>query len=215
MINKLIEKLKDWRASDSSLIVIISKFLYYKLRGKNILACQRTIIKGAKNIDTGSYRLSVGVDYVGFVHKKDWTYLNIQGKFKINGHFSIGKGCRFDIGKNAAVEVDSSLIKPFTKVIIAHKLHIGKGTAISWNCQLLDEDFHQIEYEGRKNNDENGIFIGDNVWIGSYTSIYKGAKIPNGCIVASNSVVKGPFAEENVLIAGNPAKIVKRNVSWK
>jgi hypothetical protein len=28
-------------------------------------------------------------------------------------------------------------------------------------------------------------------------------------------VVKGCFDEENVLIAGNPAKVIKRNISWQ
>ncbi len=94
-----------------------------------------------------------------------------------------------------------------------HKLKIGDNCAISWNCQFLDEDFHEIKYQGKKETPEE-IIIGNKVWIGSNVCVYKGTFIPNGCVIASNSVVKGGFEEENVLIAGNPAKVIKRNISW-
>jgi serine acetyltransferase len=34
-------------------------------------------------------------------------------------------------------------------------------------------------------------------------------------VIASNSIIKDVFKEKNSLIAGNPAKIIKRNVQWK
>jgi acetyltransferase-like isoleucine patch superfamily enzyme len=184
------------------------------MRGKQILPHRATIIKGMKNIDTNGW-LKIGMGYVGFTHKRDTTFLNVQGKFIIQGSVSIEKGCRLDIGKNATLEIGGgSFINPFTKIIIQHGLKIGKNCSISWDCNFLDEDFHKLEYENRKELLENKIIIGDCVWIGSNTSVYKGSIIGKGSVIASNSVVKGKFEEENVLIAGNPAKIVKRNVHW-
>ena len=84
----------------------------------------------------------------------------------------------------------------------------------SWDCQFLDDDFHEISYLGKIPTD-NSIIIGDNVWIGCGVKIYKGTKIASGCVVASNSIVKGVFDIENTLIAGNPAKIIKENIIWK
>ncbi|WP_261156851.1 acyltransferase [Serratia liquefaciens] len=43
----------------------------------------------------------------------------------------------------------------------------------------------------------------------------KGTNIASGCVVAANSVVSGDFLESNCLIAGSPARVVKRNISWK
>lgn len=49
--------------------------------------------------------------------------------------------------------------------------------------------------------------IGDNVFIGTYAVINPGCKIGNNVIIGANSVVTKSFPD-NVVIAGNPAKII-------
>lgn len=51
------------------------------------------------------------------------------------------------------------------------------------------------------------VSIGDNVFIGENAMILMGTTIGNNCIVGANSLVKGVFPD-NVVIAGNPAKVV-------
>jgi acetyltransferase-like isoleucine patch superfamily enzyme len=92
---------------------------------------------------------------------------------------------------------------------------MGSGSAISWNCSFLDDDLHQLQYDGRAaKTQDRKIIIGDCVWICCNVTVLKGVIIPNGCVVGSNSVVKSAFSEENTLIAGNPARIVKRGIRW-
>lgn len=175
---------------------------------------QHADIRGAKNITTHGI-LHVGTDYVGFNSRKDQTVLNINGQAIFNGSFSIGRGCRMDIGSKATARFGkNSFVNPFSLFVIMNELEIGDDCAISWYCQFLDEDFHEIQYEGKKEK-SSSIIIGNKVWIGANTCIYKGTTIPDGCVVASNSVVRGIFTEKNVLIAGNPAKVIKHNISWK
>jgi acetyltransferase-like isoleucine patch superfamily enzyme len=183
---------------------------------KTIMAHQKTIIRGTNHLKCMGL-LDIGVGFVKFMHKKDVTYINIKGKLSIKGDYSIGRGCRFDIDDHAIVEIgQGGYINANTNVIIMHSLTIGDNCAISWNCQLLDEDFHNIRYDGRKSkeNKDKGIIIEDDVWIGCAVFIYAGSKISKGSVVAANSVVRNVFDEENVLIAGNPATIIKRNVKW-
>lgn len=59
------------------------------------------------------------------------------------------------------------------------------------------------------------LTIGNHVWLGEKVTILKKAKIPDGCIVGTCSVVTRRFEEDNVLIAGNPAEIRKKNVFWE
>ena len=58
------------------------------------------------------------------------------------------------------------------------------------------------------------VVIGYHVWIGNRAILLKGVHIPNDCIIGTASVVTKRFEEEHVCIAGVPAKIVKRDVSW-
>lgn len=195
-------------------ILSIAKFYYYKLKGKQLLVYPNTIISGIKNIATNGI-VSIGIDYFGFVSKRDFTFLNIRGKLITYGEFSIGRGCRFDIGSDAiCILHKNSYISPFTNFIIMHGISIGEACAISWNCQFLDEDFHSIEYPNKKTNEEKKIVIADKVWIGCNVNIFKGTFIAKGCVIAANSVVRGIFAEENCLIAGNPAIVIKQNINW-
>lgn len=52
------------------------------------------------------------------------------------------------------------------------------------------------------------IEIKENVWLGNNVVILAGTIIGKNSIVGANSVVKGEFPE-NVIIQGNPAKIIK------
>jgi acetyltransferase-like isoleucine patch superfamily enzyme len=90
---------------------------------------------------------------------------------------------------------------------------VGNGCVISWDCQFLDEDFHWLEYEGKVERDKK-IAIGDHVWIGCGVTVLKGARVPNGCVVAANSVVTKAFQEEKCILAVNPARIIKSDVAW-
>jgi virginiamycin A acetyltransferase len=51
--------------------------------------------------------------------------------------------------------------------------------------------------------------IGNDVWIGQNTTILPGVKIGNGVIIGTKSVV-GRDAEPYSIIAGNPAKIIRK-----
>lgn len=102
-------------------------------------------------------------------------------------------------------------------------IYIGNNTAIGGNCKILDNDFHPIEAEERLAllQDRNGgdsdlipareIHIGENCFIGCNTIILKGTVLGDNCVVGAGAVVCGEF-EDNCVIAGNPARVVKKMV---
>lgn len=51
------------------------------------------------------------------------------------------------------------------------------------------------------------VSIGENVFIGTGSTVLMGTTIGDNCIVGSNSEVKGDFPRDSV-IAGNPAKVI-------
>ena len=52
------------------------------------------------------------------------------------------------------------------------------------------------------------VSIGNNVWIGGSTVLCPGAHLGNNVVVAAGSVVTKSF-DDNVMIGGVPAKIIK------
>ncbi|MBS4868890.1 MAG: acyltransferase [Eubacterium sp.] len=101
-------------------------------------------------------------------------------------------------------------------------IYIGENTCIGGNCKILDNDFHPIDAEDRIKllSDVHGgdaselipskeIHIGKNCFIGCNSIILKGTILGDGCVVGAGAVVTGVF-EDNCVVAGNPAKVIKR-----
>jgi acetyltransferase-like isoleucine patch superfamily enzyme len=203
------------KGADTKFWRVLYRYCLYKIKyNKDIFVHNRVIIKGIQNIKSNTV-LQIGLGNANFVHKYDVTYLNISGSLIFKGNHTIGRGCRFDIAKNAEVIIGKDgYINANSTFIINHKLVIGDDCVVSWNCQFLDDDFHEIQYEGKIDR-RNNISIGNHVWIGCDVKIFKGSQIPDGCVVAAGSIVRGIIKEKNALIGGNPAKVIKQNIHWK
>ena len=95
-------------------------------------------------------------------------------------------------------------------------LQIDDDCLFSWGIKMRTSDGHSVvDIEtNRAINLPKNIYVGKHVWIGEDVKILKGGVIPSNSIVASNSVVTKAFADQNVIIAGIPAKISKTGVNW-
>ena len=94
---------------------------------------------------------------------------------------------------------------------------VGKNCMFSGSINIWPTDGHAImDINSGKviNLGEKGVIIGDNCWIGQNAHFTKNSIIKNGTIVGAHSVVTKEFHLENIIIAGNPAKIIKENVTW-
>lgn len=211
-MQKLHDLIRKCRAIGESVFLTLVRYAFNRLRGVNLLQSGNCEIRGRENMEIGGV-LQVGMDYQGFTHRRDRTLLNVRGKLECRSDFSIGKGCRIDIGPDAEVSLGKGYINGLTNLIISDRLTIGEGCAIAWGCELLDSDFHKIEYDGAVEK-AGGITIGDNVWIGNGVTIARGANLPDGTVVAACSLVNKAFTEPNTLIGGVPAKVLRRGVSW-
>lgn len=108
-------------------------------------------------------------------------------------------------------------MKASSAIICEKDIVFGKDALISWECLIMDTDFHNI-YDGVEENDKRvnnpeKIFIGAHVWVGCRSSILKGSHIPDGSVVGAGSVVCKKLHEENSVYCGNRA--VRSNIVWR
>lgn len=94
-------------------------------------------------------------------------------------------------------------------------INIGNSVLIGWTVSLRDTDGHAIATNGVESPEKKPIFIDDHVWVASECTLLKGTSIARDNIIGCKSLVCGSeILESNCLIAGTPAKIRKKGVSW-
>ena len=121
---------------------------------------------------------------------------------------------------NVEVEIQDNLTSAQVNIFAYQSntpIRIGANCLFSREVNIRSGEVPHAIYDATTCEDldkSEGIFIGDHVWIGEHAFILKKATIPSNCIVGAMSVVTKRFNEENVVIAGNPARICKRNIMW-
>ena len=88
------------------------------------------------------------------------------------------------------------------------KITIGRGTYIAPNVGLITSN-HNLE-DLDKHDPPKPIYLGEKCWIGMNSMILPGVTLGPHTIVGAGSVVIDSFEKGNCVIAGNPAKIVKK-----
>ena len=92
---------------------------------------------------------------------------------------------------------------------------IGNNCMISWGIDIWCTDVHTItDLDGNAQNYGKSIEIGNHVWIGKDVKIGKNTKVSDDSIIGWGSIVTRKFEETNVILAGNPAKIIKKDINW-
>jgi acetyltransferase-like isoleucine patch superfamily enzyme len=94
-------------------------------------------------------------------------------------------------------------------------LRIGDDCLVSWDVEVRCSDSHAIFEQQTKTriNFAENIEIGNHVWIGLRCVILKGATIGSGSVVGAGSVVT-KSVPANVVVVGNPARVVRSGVVW-
>jgi acetyltransferase-like isoleucine patch superfamily enzyme len=166
-----------------------------------------------------NHYLRPACDYLGEHHTimKPW-YVSISGP-----NIEIGK-CATIIGepdKRVTIAVwgrepglgsikigNYALISPGVRISASDDIVIGDSVMIANGAYITDADWHGIYDRAHRNEGITPVKIGNNVWLGDHCAILKGVTIGDNSIVAANAVVT-KSVEANVIVAGNPARVVK------
>lgn len=95
------------------------------------------------------------------------------------------------------------------------KIIVGDDCMFAQNISIRTSDSHPIYNEQKQiiNYPEN-VYIGNHVWVGTHVYVLKGVRLNDDIVIGACSLVSKSFDTKNVIIAGNPAKIIKENCNW-
>jgi acetyltransferase-like isoleucine patch superfamily enzyme len=216
-------KIAQYPQSKRKLFSVYTVFLGRKNK-KRIIGINNKIITES------SILIDINFDIVGnnnciYIDEKS-TLNKVNFKIKGDNHkVHIGKECTFNrgsfiwiednncsltIGDNTSIEnVHIALTEPNSKI------SIGSDCMLAYDIDIRCGDSHSvIDLETEKRiNYAKDIQIQDHVWIAANAKILKGVVIGKNSIVALGAIVTKDVAS-NVIVAGNPAKVVKTNITW-
>lgn len=160
----------------------------------------------------GNAYLNFGLLIIGMSNKNQ---IVLGKNVDLYGCLSVGKNGKIAIGDYTGMG-RRALIQALDKV------EIGRFGYIAPDVLILDSNHHSIYAKDRMIDAigaEKGIFsenvatkpikIGNHVWIGRRAMILKGVTIGDRSIIGANSVVTHDVPED-VVVAGSPARIVKK-----
>ena len=110
---------------------------------------------------------------------------------------------RLTVGKRCWINTEC-MFDLSASITIGDDVALGQGVALITNT-------HEIAGpEGRAGSlRREPIVIGSGTWLGTRSTVLPGVVIGSGCIVAAGSMVT-KSVEQNTLVAGVPAKVVRR-----
>lgn len=140
-----------------------------------------------------------------------------SGRIVFLGGATIGQGTRIFVKSTGDLIFGENFWGTAENAISCHKrIEFGRSVLLAFGILLMDTDTHQImsATDDRVVNPDSAIVIGDRVWIGCNAIILKGSEIKERSVVGAGAVVNKKFASSNVIIAGNPAQVVREGISW-
>lgn len=220
LLQKIVSKI-NYILGDMSLKNICQMIKYnlmdnriLKFSPRNLIIFRRGAILSMKKhsqIELNG-RLNIGAKRVkgNFVSTRiqmdDYTRLTVNGNFMVNEESYIW------ITHSGHLILEGGFMNEKVTITCGSEIHIGKNAHIAREASIRDYDGHYIESPSYRT--AKPIYIGDNVWIGYRALIMKGVTIGEGSIIAANAVVTKDVPP-HCIVAGNPAKIIRRNIKWK
>lgn len=193
----LVRLLYACHATASNVLAFALRFFWYEplFRGQCETVGRRFYMERLPFF-TGTGRIAIG-DGVRLSGKSSFMFHN---RFRSRPELSIG---------------DGTFIGHDCHFRIANSVRIGERCLIAAHVDLSDFDGHPLDPARRRAgeppdaNQVRRLVVGNDVWIGTGAAVLKGVVIGDRSIVGAHSVVTKEVPAD-VIVAGNPARIVRR-----
>lgn len=176
-----------------TIALLVSKIFifFYKLRYGRRIKFGKNVIINHKLRLSGKGKLIIGDDVVMWAHEENnrFNFYSPQAQIKIGNR----------------AKLNGVFCHAYTLIEIGEDCMLGSAT-------LMDTDFHTFDdpkHVLHGNELSKPIHIQKGVWLAGQSVILKGVTIGENSVVGFRGVVTKSFPA-NVVIAGNPGKVVKK-----
>lgn len=198
------------------------------LRASRRWRCKILIERGSRLSVVGEGRLIASrgsVLLIGFepeLRSASAVVVGDGGTLTIGGTVSILRGAMVNIGPTGHLEIaDGLVLNEGGRIMCRERIAFGADCLVGYGSTISDSDEHEVIAQrdslGRTYRDQSHVVasvqIEDHVWIGAQAIVLKGVTIGAHAVVGAGSVVTHPVGSGE-LVAGTPARVLRRDISW-
>ena len=149
----------------------------------------------------------------------------VEGSLEIRGPGSVVFGDNCTVVGSARAPVTPYTHAPEAEIVFGNRvvvngtrfgcrqrIEIGEGCLLA-DARIMDTDFHALDPQGKHRwqtiGESKPIVLGPNVWVCAGAMVLKGVTIGANSVIAAGAVVSRDVPP-NVVVAGNPAQVVKQ-----
>lgn len=174
-------------------VFVLRSFLGYDV-GKDVYVGRTFIRADVVSIGDGCVLKSNNVISCKKFVMKPRSHIHSGNTIRGSGSFHLGESSRI---------INNHFFDLSSDVFIGSNSWVAGRSSEFWTHGRLDKS-------GATN-----IEIGDFVYIGSGVKISPGVKVASRVLIGLGSVVTRSVTANEVIVLGNPAKVVKRGVNWR
>lgn len=185
---------------------------YIKLEGVS----KKNFIVESKSLTPFSMRIGFGDSASGIREsKKGLIQIGRRGIIRIKGTVGLSQGVVL-VSNEGIIELGENFRCNYSTTIDSSQANIiiGKNVVCGWHVTIKNNDGHFIVEKGTMKQQSGDIIIGDHVWLCAESTVLKNVTIDNDSVVAYACVVTKGSGLKGNLYAGQPAKIVRKDINW-
>lgn len=144
-------------------------------------------------VDISGNNIRIGHSFTAVASAHRRVELGVWGREHGKGQLTLGNAC---------------LMSPGSRISASDSITLGDGVMLANGAYITDSDWHGLYDRIARDDTPYPVVIGNNVWLGDHATVLKGVSIGDNSVVAAGAVVTKDVPA-NVVVAGNPATVVK------
>ena len=147
--------------------------------------------------------------------KKTNIIIGKTGKIEFAGKAFIAGGTTIRVENGVCTFCANFSCNTNCFISCTEKVTFGDNCLLGCYVNVRDSDGHTIILNDVEQVSLKSVEIGKDVWIAANVDILKGVTIGDANVIGYRSCVTKSVNEEHCIIAGYPAKVVRREIDWK